>query len=216
LGFVAKELIVYALMSLSGPLSIFVLSCWIIAFLCTPIYLYRVCILPLFGRPRASRRLYRNIAPLYTPYNFIKNDGNDVYNTTYLHKFINNIQKWAVAGRFTTLIYCIVILLLLFIGEFFIALVCGYFGTSTTLFSSTPVNDDIFLYTTYYVTSYYRVRNIQLLIIILFSVATLYYMIVNNQTTYNIIYIGIVIPVILIILVLLITNSLFDLIGFIV
>lgn len=79
-------------------------------------------------------------------------------------------------------------------------MVSGFFGTSTLLFAQTPEDMSSYLLTSYYITSYYTIRNIQLLIIVLFAFSTLYYTIVNNLGTFNVIYHGIVVPVILLVL----------------
>ena len=53
-GFLAKEFLVLHILSVGGFFRYFVLFCWVISFVCTPIYLARICILPIFGYPRAS------------------------------------------------------------------------------------------------------------------------------------------------------------------
>lgn len=209
IGYFAKELILYSILNTYSAASYLIIFCWIISFACTPFYLYRVCILPIFGRPRCTRRVYRNIAPLYTNYNFIDLDSN-IYTNVYIHKFINNIQKWSVNGRFTALLHFVVIILIIFIGEFFVLMVSGFYGTSTTLFMQTPEDMSTYVLTSYYITSYYTIRNIQLLIIVLFAFSTLYYTIVNNLGTFNVIYHGIIVPIILIILVYILYTILYQ------
>nr|Q5DUY0.1 RecName: Full=NADH-ubiquinone oxidoreductase chain 5; AltName: Full=NADH dehydrogenase subunit 5 [Nyctotherus ovalis]CAI38858.1 NADH dehydrogenase subunit 5 [Nyctotherus ovalis] len=195
-GFFAKELIVTTLTNTSSPVATFIICCWIISFACTPFYLYRICVLPLFGRPRCSRRVFRNIVSPQSTYNFIDSDSSL---NSLLHKFTNLITRWSVQGRFTNLLHLLLLLIVLFCGEFLVFLVTGLFGTSTTLFSDTAIDDSVYQLTDYYLLSYYRVRNIQLLIIVLFALVTLYITAINNQLTFNIIYLSVVLPILAII-----------------
>lgn len=179
-GFFAKELIVNHLLSGTSPVSSIVLFCWMIAFVCTPIYLYRICILPLFGRPRSSRKVYRNIAKQTINFNFCESDGFNT-NKTFLLRFSNHIQRWVVQNRLMLFIHFVIIMIILFCGEFLALLLTGFFATSSQLFSNTVGDIHSLATLSLYLNSFYLIRNVQFLIVILFITVTLYFVFMNNQ-----------------------------------
>lgn len=109
-------------------------------------------------------------------------DGSDQ-----LFKFSSQVQRWVIQNRLITYLHFFIIVLILFCGEFLVFLLTGFFGSSTQLLTAATNNIHSVATISLYLNSFYLLRNVQLLIIVLFLTITLYMMFINNQTFFSII-----------------------------
>lgn len=179
-GFAAKELIVSHILSVSSPVMLVVLLCWSVAFLCTPLYLFRICILPIFGRPRASRRVYRNIMLLKNKSKHLAISSFDLKRVNNpLAFFIYHVRDLYISSRLTSVIHAAVMIVVLYFGELFILMSCGMLNTSTTLLPAVCLDIAASAITSLCIMPYSLTRCVQYLIVSLFLTVFVYMLTVN-------------------------------------
>lgn len=144
IGFYAKDYIIARISLTLNWYSIFVLSCWFFSFICTPIYLYRICIVVFFGTPRASWCRFKH-------FYFLKN--NKIYflfkkvktfeqlnalskNNSIFVFFICYLRNLRVSSRLTIYLLFIFLILILFCGEFILLLFSGAFPVDNAALAS--------------------------------------------------------------------------------
>lgn len=182
IGFIAKEAIVTRLLSASSPIIAFVIFCWVVSFMCTPLYLYRVCVLPIFGKPRCSRKVYRNLLLLKNKsksFAFMSFNLNKLNNP--LAFFIHHTRDTVISSRVTALLHAALLITILYTGEFLIYAIFGLFGASSTLFAAVPANCGTVYVAGLALSSGSIVVNLQILILVLFTAITLYFVLAKKR-----------------------------------
>ncbi len=183
-GFVAKELIVAHIFSVYTPVMCFVAFCWAVAFLCTPIYLYRVCVLPFFGRPRSTYEVYKNMLLLKNKQRHFALKSFDLAKlNSPLSFFMYHARDLYISSRATAVLHAAIITYILYCGEFFILLVCGFFNTGDLLFNGFPFDMSTLSVTGIGVSAYGVVRNVQALILSLLFTVSVYVALVALRKT---------------------------------
>lgn len=181
IGFFAKELLVAKFLSWNSVMSCVIIFCWTVAFLCTPIYLFRICVLPFFGRPRATWYRFKNIMFVKTRENYfsLRNWNIGVGTKSGVDRrslffFLDSIKHTLITSRFTMLLHCIILLHILFLGEFLLLTLTGFFNGATQF---TSISSGSFVLTFVAVLSLSNVfmYQAQLLILILFFTVLFYF-----------------------------------------
>lgn len=200
-GFFVKELIIYNILSGVNQFVWLIVMCWLVALIATPVYLYRICVVPLFGSPKMSYSSFKKIYSLNSFYSF--NQFVD-YKSNILLRFYKHSTNWLIQGKLIMLLHFVVIILILLFGEFIILLIGGFFNTQTLLFSGTQLEFSSFALNSANFIPSYLLRNFQIFVILMFITVTLYFYFVNNvdniSTIYTLFILSILIMQILVIL----------------
>ena len=130
-GFLAKEFLIAHIFGVKSFYGYFVLFCWLISLICTPIYLMRICIVPCFGKPRSTWGTVRNLGLFFK--NKLSTSFVQVNNAaTFLYNWMDSFKYIRISSKFNCFFFFGLILLVLCTGEFLFFTMSGYFMVFNT------------------------------------------------------------------------------------
>ena len=95
--------------------------------------------------------------------------------------FIYHTRDLYISSRLTSVLHALLVMVVLYVGEFFILVVSGLFATSDLLFSETGSDISTFAVTSLNLNSYTALKNIQALVLSLLATATVYVALVDSR-----------------------------------